>query len=54
MDSYHQMNRVLISDDVDQQCVEMLVAQGFHVEKNVQLAKKPEELIEKLQVMIDK
>lgn len=47
--SYDQMNRVLISDDVDHQCIDILVANGFQVEKDVQLAKKPDELIQKLQ-----
>ena len=50
--SYDEMNRVLISDDVDHQCIDMLVANGFQVEKDVQLAKKPDELIQKLQVQL--
>ena len=44
------MNRVLISDDVDHQCVDLLLAHGFQVEKDLLLAKKPDALIQKLQV----
>ena len=48
--SYDEMNRVLITDDVDQQCIDLLIENGFQVEKDLQLAKKPDELIQKLQV----
>jgi hypothetical protein len=45
------MSRVLITDDVDSQCVDMLVAHGFAVEKDIKLAKQPQEqLIKKVQV----
>jgi hypothetical protein len=45
------MNRVLITDDVDSQCVDMLIANGFIVEKDIKLAKQPQEqLIKKVQV----
>jgi len=51
MDSYDEMNRVLITDDVDTQCVDMLIANGFSVEKDIKLAKQPQEqLIKKVQV----
>lgn len=51
MDSYDDMSRVLITDDVDSQCVDMLIAQGFAVEKDIKLAKQPQEqLIKKVQV----
>ena len=51
MDSYDEMNRVLITDDVDTQCVDMLVANGFAVEKDIKLAKQPlEQLIKRVQV----
>ena len=51
MDSYDDMNRVLITDDVDSQCVDMLVANGFSVEKDIKLAKQPQEqLIKRVQV----
>ncbi len=51
MDSYDEMSRVLITDDVDSQCVDMLVAHGFAVEKDIKLAKQPQEqLIKKVQV----
>lgn len=51
MDSYDDMSRVLITDDVDSQCVDMLVANGFAVEKDIKLAKQPQEqLIKKVQV----
>lgn len=51
MDSYDDMSRVLITDDVDTQCVDMLIAQGFAVEKDIKLAKQPQEqLIKKVQV----
>ena len=51
MDSYDDMSRVLITDDVDSQCVDMLVAHGFAVEKDIKLAKQPQEqLIKKVQV----
>ncbi|CAF1316210.1 unnamed protein product [Adineta steineri] len=50
MDSYDDMNRVLITDDVDSQCVDMLVANGFSVEKDIKLAKQPQEqLIKRVQ-----
>ncbi|CAF1394579.1 unnamed protein product, partial [Adineta ricciae] len=50
MDSYDNMNRVLITDDVDTQCVDMLTANGFLVEKDIKLAKQPkEELIKRVQ-----
>ncbi|CAF0892156.1 unnamed protein product, partial [Adineta ricciae] len=50
MDSYDDMNRVLITDDVDTQCVDMLKANGFLVEKDIKLAKQPkEELIKRVQ-----
>lgn len=49
MDSYGDMNRVLITDDVDSQCVDMLVANGFNVEKDIKLAKQQEQLIKKMQ-----
>jgi hypothetical protein len=52
MDSYDTMNRVLITDDVDSQCVDMLVANGFSVEKDIKLAKQPQEqLIKRVQVL---
>jgi len=52
MDSYDDMNRVLITDDVDSQCVDMLVANGFSVEKDIKLAKQPQEqLIKRVQVL---
>ncbi len=52
MDSYDNMNRVLITDDVDSQCVDMLVANGFLVEKDIKLAKQPQEqLIKRVQVL---
>lgn len=51
MDSYDDMSRVLITDDVDSQCVDMLVAQGFAVEKDIKLAKQTQEqLTKKIQV----
>lgn len=51
MHSYGDMNRVLITDDVDAQCVEMLVANGFRVEKDIQLAKQTQEqLTQRVQV----
>lgn len=50
MDSYGDMNRVLITDDVDSQCVDMLIANGFAVEKDIKLAKQQEQLIQKMQV----
>lgn len=51
MDSYGDMNRVLITDDVDAQCVDMLVGNGFLVEKDIKLAKQPvEQLIKRVQV----
>ncbi|CAF3691396.1 unnamed protein product [Rotaria sp. Silwood1] len=50
MDSYGDMNRVLITEDVDSQCVDMLTANGFSVEKDIKLSKQPqEELIKRLQ-----
>ncbi len=53
MDSYDDMNRVLITDDVDSQCVDMLVANGFSVEKDIKLAKQPQEqLIKRVQVLL--
>ena len=53
MDSYDDMNRVLITDDVDTQCVDMLTANGFLVEKDIKLAKQPkEELIKRVQVRL--
>jgi hypothetical protein len=53
MDSYDNMNRVLITDDVDSQCVDMLVANGFSVEKDIKLAKQPQEqLIKRVQVLL--
>ena len=52
MDSYDDMNRVLITDDVDSQCVDMLVAHGFSVEKDIKLSKQPQEqLIKRIQVI---
>jgi hypothetical protein len=52
MDSYDDMKRVLITDDVDSQCVDMLVANGFSVEKDIKLAKQPQEqLIKRVQVL---
>jgi hypothetical protein len=52
MDCYGYMSRVLITDDVDSQCVDMLVANGFSVEKDIKLAKQPEEqLIKRVQVL---
>jgi hypothetical protein len=53
MDSYVDMSRVLITDDVDSQCVDMLVANGFSVEKDIKLAKQPQEqLIKRVQVLL--
>lgn len=53
MDSYDNMSRVLITDDVDSQCVDMLVANGFSVEKDIKLAKQSQEqLIKKIQVRL--
>ncbi|CAF1611002.1 unnamed protein product [Rotaria magnacalcarata] len=50
MDSYDDMNRALITDDVDSQCVDMLIANGFLVEKDITLAKQSQEqLIKKVQ-----
>ncbi|CAF4692373.1 unnamed protein product, partial [Rotaria sp. Silwood2] len=50
MDFYGDMNRVLITDDVDSQCVDMLIANGFSVEKDIKLAKQPQEqLIKRVQ-----
>jgi len=34
-----ELKTVLISDDVDQQCVDMLVSSGIHVVKNTKLTK---------------
>ena len=51
MNSYDYTNHVLITDDVDSQCVDMLVANGFSVEKDITLAKQPQEqLIKRVQV----
>lgn len=51
MNSYDEMSRVLITDDVDSQCVDMLIANGFSVEKDTKLAKQSdEELIKRVQV----
>ena len=51
MDSYNSLNRVLITDDVDSQCIDILVQKGFSVEKDIKLAKQPQEqLIQRLQV----
>ena len=51
MDSYDDMKRVLITDDVDTQCVDMLIANGFVVDKDIKLAKQPQEqLIKRVQV----
>ncbi|UJR07537.1 hypothetical protein I4U23_011825 [Adineta vaga] len=50
MNSYDYTNHVLITDDVDSQCVDMLVANGFSVEKDIRLAKQPQkELIKRVQ-----
>lgn len=52
MNSYDDMNRVLITDDVDSQCIDMLVAHGFSVEKDIKLAKQTQEqLIKRVQVL---
>ena len=55
MNSYGDMNRVLITDDVDAQCVDMLVANGFSVEKDIKLAKQTQEqFIQRVQVRCPK
>ncbi|CAF1127684.1 unnamed protein product, partial [Didymodactylos carnosus] len=48
METYRDMSNVLITDDVDQQCVDILQSIGFNVEKDLSLAKNSEQLIEKM------
>ena len=55
MNSYEKMNRVLITDDVDSQCVDILLANGFLVEKDIKLAKQSqEEFIRRAQVLLQR
>ncbi|CAF1106777.1 unnamed protein product [Didymodactylos carnosus] len=48
METYSDMSNVLITDDVDQQCVDILQSIGFNIENDLSSAKNSEQLIEKM------
>ena len=45
-----QIKKVLISDEVDPKCVDILKKNGIEVVKDTSLAKKPDQLIAEIKV----